>query len=121
MPSEVRILPSPFRDAGVAQVVEREPSKLGVAGSIPVSRFYWSRGPVRSSRASRAPVLRYPRTPRRTRRSRARLLEARRSLRRSMCAQRAHVAQAAEHFLGKEEVTGSNPVVGSAEGAACAI
>src|SRR6476661_2826314 len=26
---------------------------------------------------------------------------------------RAHVAQAAEHFLGKEEVTGSNPVVGS--------
>src|SRR5262245_66465578 len=27
----------------------------------------------------------------------------------------AHVAQAAEHFLGKEEVTGSNPVVGSSE------
>ena len=53
-------------------MVEREPSKLGVAGSIPVSRF-------------------------------------------------AHVAQAAEHFLGKEEVTGSNPVVGSAEGAACVI
>ena len=26
----------------------------------------------------------------------------------------AHVAQAAEHFLGKEEVTGSNPVVGFA-------
>ena len=25
----------------------------------------------------------------------------------------AHVAQSAEHFLGKEEVTGSNPVVGS--------
>jgi hypothetical protein len=24
----------------------------------------------------------------------------------------AHVAQAVEHFLGKEEVTGSNPVVG---------
>src|SRR5205823_2990586 len=44
MPSEVRILPSPFRDAGVAQVVEREPSKLGVAGSIPVSRFYWPPG-----------------------------------------------------------------------------
>ena len=34
---------------------------------------------------------------------------------------RAHVAQAAEHFLGKEEVTGSNPVVGSAEGAVCVI
>ena len=53
-------------------MVEREPSKLGVAGSIPVSRF-------------------------------------------------AHVAQAAEHFLGKEEVTGSNPVVGSAERGTCAI
>src|SRR5579884_766252 len=33
----------------------------------------------------------------------------------------AHVAQAAEHFLGKEEVTGSNPVVGSGEGGACGI
>ena len=26
---------------------------------------------------------------------------------------KAHVAQVAEHFLGKEEVTGSSPVVGS--------
>ena len=26
--------------------------------------------------------------------------------------ERAHVAQSVEHFLGKEEVTGSNPVVG---------
>ena len=25
----------------------------------------------------------------------------------------AHIAQLVEHFLGKEEVTGSNPVVGS--------
>src|SRR2546426_5425403 len=34
----------------------------------------------------------------------------------------AHVAQAAEHFLGKEEVTGSNPVVGLGIGRArCAI
>jgi hypothetical protein len=32
---------------------------------------------------------------------------------RSIGAIHAHVAQAAEHFLGKEEVTGSNPVVGS--------
>ena len=28
---------------------------------------------------------------------------------------RAHVAQSVEHFLGKEEVTGSSPVVGSGE------
>ncbi len=27
----------------------------------------------------------------------------------------AHIAQSVEHFLGKEEVTGSNPVVGSIE------
>jgi hypothetical protein len=26
---------------------------------------------------------------------------------------KAHIAQSVEHFLGKEEVTGSNPVVGS--------
>ena len=26
----------------------------------------------------------------------------------------AHIAQAVEHFLGKEEVTGSSPVVGTA-------
>ena len=25
----------------------------------------------------------------------------------------AHIAQVVEHFLGKEEVTGSNPVMGS--------
>ena len=28
----------------------------------------------------------------------------------------AHIAQSVEHFLGKEEVTGSNPVVGSRYG-----
>jgi hypothetical protein len=27
----------------------------------------------------------------------------------------AHIAQSAEHFLGKEEVTGSSPVVGSSD------
>ena len=37
MPSKVRILPSP-PFAGIAQLVERKPSKLGVAGSSPVSR-----------------------------------------------------------------------------------
>ena len=30
---------------------------------------------------------------------------------------RAHVAQSAEHVLGKDEVTGSIPVVGSSTGA----
>ncbi len=29
------------------------------------------------------------------------------------CLLKAHVAQSVEHILGKDEVTGSNPVVGS--------
>jgi hypothetical protein len=33
--------------------------------------------------------------------------------RRLMPGFQAHIAQSVEHFLGKEEVTGSNPVVGS--------
>ena len=32
---------------------------------------------------------------------------------RALAGFRAHIAQSVEHFLGKEEVTGSNPVVGS--------
>jgi hypothetical protein len=59
--------------AGIAQLVEREPSKLGVAGSSPVSR------------------------------STSQLLHD---------SKNAHVAQSAEHFLGKEEVMGPIPVVG---------
>ena len=51
--------------AGVAQLVEHQPSKLRVAGSSLVSRST------------------------------------------------AYIAQAVEHFLGKEEVTGSIPVIGS--------
>ena len=52
--------------AGVAQLVERQPSKLNVAGSNPVSRSNISR-----------------------------------------------CSSGVERFLGKEEVTGSNPVIGS--------
>ncbi len=40
MPSEVRILPCPPGLAGVAQLVEHQPSKLRVAGSSPVSRSF---------------------------------------------------------------------------------
>ena len=53
-------------------MVEREPSKLGVAGSSPVSR----------------------------------------SIIIAMFGKNAHVAQSAEHFLGKEEVMGPIPIVG---------
>ena len=63
---------------GNSSAVERQPSKLGVAGSNPVSR---------STTQAPADALR--------------------------CGARAHVAQMAERVLGKEEVTGSNPVLGS--------
>ncbi len=81
-PSEVRILPPPpalysmVPDvAGIAQLVEHQPSKLRVASSSLVSR----------SRAFVGEVV---------------------------CVG-AHVAQSVERILGKDEVTGSNPVVGS--------
>ncbi len=57
--------------AGIAQLVEHEPSKLGVAGSSPVSR------------SGRSPEG------------------------------LAHVAQVVERVLGKDEVSGSTPLVGS--------
>ena len=58
---------------GNSSAVERQPSKLGVAGSNPVSR----------------------------------------STRLSGRTMGAHVAQSAEHVLGKDGVTGSSPVMGS--------
>ena len=58
---------------GNSSAVERQPSKLGVAGSNPVSR----------SRDRHEGIL------------------------------RAHVAQLAERVLGKDEVSGSNPDMGS--------
>ena len=69
--------------AGVAQLVEHQPSKLRVAGSNPVSR------------------------------SITQLAFFNNATRRFSLSRVAHVAQLVEHFLGKEEVTGSIPVVGS--------
>jgi hypothetical protein len=59
--------------AGIAQLVEHQPSKLRVASSSLVSR----------------------------------------STKQYLVLQRAHVAQLVERILGKDEVTGSIPVVGS--------
>jgi hypothetical protein len=68
--------------AGIAQLVEHQPSKLRVAGSIPVSRLILRGGNgMRETTSTRKTD--------------------------------AHVAQQVEHLLGKEEVTGSSPVVGS--------
>ena len=78
--SEVRVAPTRAtavrgaRQRGVcgnSSAVERQPSKLGVAGSNPVSRSTFSTG------------------------------------------ERAHVAQLVEHALGKGEVSGSIPDMGS--------
>ena len=71
--------------AGVTQLVESQPSKLLVAGSSPVSR---SRDVEKKSRETVVGVV------------------ERRCL--AAC-----VAQLVEHFLGKEEVTGSIPVASS--------
>ena len=72
------------RTRGNSSAVERQPSKLGVAGSNPVSRSTWA--PVFGMTAFGATA-------------------------RNMI--QAHVAQLAEHALGKGEVSGSSPDMGS--------
>ena len=95
-PTEVRILPSPpasrfiavgkkdvSAGAGIAQGLEHQPSKLRVAGSNPVSRSILSPTPGRF--LSRPLAVEHS----------------------SPC------SSGVERFLGKEEVTGSIPVMGS--------
>jgi hypothetical protein len=65
---------------GSSSVVERQPSKLRVAGSNPVSRSIEQVKPL--------------------------------ELFSSLSHTNAHVAQSVEHILGKDEVTGSIPVMG---------
>jgi hypothetical protein len=77
------------RERGNSSAVERQPSKLGVAGSNPVSRS--TRYP-----ASWAPVS---------------TGQHRQAAKRNVI--QAHVAQLAEHALGKGEVSGSSPDMGS--------
>ncbi len=69
-------------------MVEHQPSKLRVAGSSPVSRS--TVRPLPSFGNAKGVAVGMNRL--------------------------AHVAQSVEHFLGKEEVTGSNPVMGSTHG-----
>lgn len=76
-------------NAGVAQLVERQPSKLNVAGSNPVSR---SNFPAKAGISLIKEMLN--------------------TLRRR--------SSGVERFLGKEEATGSNPVVGSKQNKAIA-
>jgi hypothetical protein len=72
--------PLPTTDSGGnSSAVERQPSKLGVAGSNPVSRSTRSPSPAHWTRLGI----------------------------------QAHVAQSAERVLGKDEVSGSIPDMGS--------
>ena len=125
-------------EGGSNSVVESQPSKLLVAGSIPVSRSMFIRGTsvprTPSRRRSRGPVR--PAPLRRLRASGARegseralrVSRANGVGRRGPTSEReggsggakppsqgsqADVAQLAERVLGKDEVTGSIPVIGS--------
>ena len=71
-------------------MVERQPSKLRVAGSNPVSRSI----PLKQFKPFR------------------RFKQYKNGLS-GLSGFKAHVAQSAEHILGKDEVTGSIPVMGS--------
>ena len=75
-----------FNPGGRSSVVESQPSKLAVVGSIPTARS----NPSSLDRSGGDG----------------------RDVRRCS-AVRAHVAQLVEHVLGKDEVTGSSPVLGS--------
>ena len=82
-----------YREAGVAQLAEHQPSKLRVAGSIPVSRSMIT------------PLFDYFFL-------KIHLDQPVFSLT-GFSFFFAHVAQSVEHFLGKEEVIGPIPIVGS--------
>jgi hypothetical protein len=82
--------PSTRCPAGVAQLVERQPSKLNVAGSNPVSRSAMLSS-VRKAPSHGRPLHSFLKDSRRL----------------------AHIAQLAERVLGKDEVTSSTLVVGS--------
>ena len=87
------------RAGGNSSAVERQPSKLGVAGSNPVSRSIVTSAAV--TRAAWPARLVGGLSPARV--GRARVAEF----------AYAHVAQTAERVLGKDEVSGSIPDMGS--------
>ena len=103
--------------AGVAQLVERQPSKLNVASSNLVSRSLslgsWGPAPTNESF-----MVRGTRNPRTLRLSGLSGLEPNdrflvRGARGPRPSSPAHLAQLVEHVLGKDEVTSSILVVGS--------
>ena len=110
LPAEARAAKRVSREGGSNSVVESQPSKLLVAGSIPVSRsILRSRERARASDGKPAECAG-------VRRQESGRAVASRLVGRSVHDARdakADVAQLAERVLGKDEVTGSIPVIGS--------
>ena len=110
LPAEAASSEAREREGGSNSVVESQPSKLLVAGSIPVSRSSLRsrlRGELRLGKPARR-LSRQAATVDAMRRSAADL-SATRATKRA----KADVAQLAERVLGKDEVTGSILVIGS--------
>src|SRR5215510_12168347 len=110
--------PLPTTDSGGnSSAVERQPSKLGVAGSNPVSRSIVTerRSAARDEDGLTETFLAaLADTPGLNEKRVAVLADTPRNIRaRQIDNGRAHVAQLAEHALGKGEVSGSIPDMGS--------
>ena len=114
--------------AGIAQLAEHQPSKLRVAGSNPVSRSRMNemefvllrdgeKGETRAAQgATESRSEAYCCTPQRPAAPSLQSRAARTAPPRCDAhrpSQQAHVAQSVERVLGKDEVSGSIPLVGS--------
>ena len=121
---------------GNSSAVERQPSKLGVAGSNPVSRSRWLQegtpSPLDGPRQSRplaslgasGPASPWGEAGDPKRRAQRAGGSAAVAVGRGVelpSEVAAHVAQSAEHVLGKDGVTGSSPVMGSIQPSAMAL
>ena len=115
--------------AGIAQLAERQPSKLRVAGSNPVSRskkrlavgsaWYeikfalYQYGEGHEMRAAQGATKSGSEACRKARRSDSTMSQRRDATHIVARRRYAHVAQSVERVLGKDEVSGSIPLVGS--------
>ncbi len=132
LPADARTKTAREREGGSNSVVESQPSKLLVAGSIPVSRsslrslpgscaasFGWasqrsSEGHPTGTKRCFGPIGRPIRPTLQTQRALSGLADlSGRSCERSERLAKADVAQLAERVLGKDEVTSSILVIGS--------
>ncbi len=91
-----------YKDSGYSSAVEPQPSKLmtRVRSSLPAP-YYWCVGFVLDVFGNANSVQKRPDEKRLGKQSKGRVRFF------------AHIAQSVEHFLGKEEVTGSIPVMSS--------